>query len=87
MSAVLAEYLFDELTSCKSLGEYNAWFYTWLNLMADLAAFLLADDMVKVRSASTNFLKALRFTTKSIMTENAIYYPNVIKVRYLVNII
>lgn len=80
MSSVLQEYQLDDLDGCTSLSDFNQWFHTWSNLMGDLVLFLVAEDIHLVRNALNNFLKSLRYTTKSIMTENAINFSNIVRV-------
>ena len=86
MADILTEYMCDDLDPRSSLSDLNTWYYTWVNLLEDLTSFLLADDLHAVRSALTNFLKSIRYTTKSILTENCINYPNVLKVCHKINI-
>ena len=80
MGTILKEHLNVDLDKCSSSSSFHCWYYRWCNIMATLAGFLVVKDITQIRFCLVDYLKTLRYTTTSIMTEDCINFPNILLV-------
>ena len=82
MGTILKEYLMDDLDKCATSSDFHCWYYRWCSIMVTLAGFLVVEDVNQIRFCLVDYLKTLRYTTSSIMTEDCINFPHVLMVRF-----